>query len=355
MEGRELRRVASIAATGFGLSAMAIADLRGYLPRGAARRRVLRTMEYLAGRAKRRHGFFYHFVDASTGGRVWNSEISSVDTAWLLCGILHCREHWEGVPAIRRLATEIIGRVNWRWMLNGRTTLCHGWTPEQGFLPSHWDSYSELLAMYLLAISSPTFPIPATSWDAWSRPLRRWAGLTYIDTGAPLFVHQYSHAWFDFRERRDRYADYFRNSQSATEAHRLYCIALSREFPWYGPDLWGVTASDSRRGYQFWPSPSAPPDGTLVPCAAGGSVPFLPRECVRVLRTMLQRYGAKVWGRYGFVDAFHPYENWFSPDVIGINQGIVLLMAENVRSGSVWKAVMSAPEARRGLEATGLA
>ncbi len=353
-EGPDRRHVASIAATGFGLSALAIADRRGYLEPGAARARAERTVAYLRSRVPHKRGFFYHFLDMRTGRRAWRSEISSVDTAWLLCGLLHCRFHFDS-PRMRRLASEILDRVDWRWMLNGGETLCHGWTPERGFLPYRWDEYSELLAMYLLAIGSSGSPIPVSCWDAWARPIRTTSELTFIHAAAPLFAHQYSHAWFDFRDRRDRYADYFRNSQAATLAHREYCIALAKRFPWYGPEMWGVTASDSTRGYRVWGFPSSPPDdGTLVPCAAGGSIPFLPRNCTAVLRNMLRRYGGRVWGRYGFVDAFQPDLEWYSRDVIGIDQGIMLLMAENARSGKVWEAVMSAPETRRAMQAVGL-
>jgi hypothetical protein len=298
-------------------------------------------------------GFFYHFLDSSTGKRVWKSEASSIDTTWLLCGALHCRAHWDD-DQIRRLTTELLNRADWRWMLNASQTLSHGWTPEEGFLPYRWDRYSELLAMYLLAIGSESNAIPPSSWDAWARPMRSYNGIFVIDDSTPLFVHQYSHAWFDFRDRRDKYADYFRNSQRATQAHRLYCMQLSDRFPWYGPTMWGVTASDSQSGYRVWGSPTAPPDGTLVPCAAGGSIVFLPALCGAVLEAMRERYGDKVWCKYGFVDAFHPKEDWFSPDAIGIDLGIMLLMAENARSGAVWQAVMSTREAQRGVEATGL-
>jgi hypothetical protein len=208
--------------------------------------------------------------------------------------------------------------------------------------------------MYLLAIASEKHPIPESSWNAFARPMREYQGIFFIDAGAPLFIHQYSHAWFDFRDRRDEYADYFRNSVRATQAHRLYCMSYTHEFPWYGPDMWGVTASDSRTGYRIWCSPSSPPDGTLVPCAAGGSMVFLPEMCGAVLQNMFDKYGDKAWTKYGFVDAFHPKEKWYSRYTLGIDQGIMLLMAENTRSGSVWSSVMSTPEAKRALEAVGL-
>lgn len=345
--------VASIAATGFGLSALAIADSRRYIDRNKALARVRATLQFLSSHAQNERGFFYHFLDSDSGKRVWKSEASSVDTAWLLCGVLHSRAYWDDAE-VRRLAGDLLNRADWNWMLNGSNTLSHGWTPEDGFLRYRWDAYSEILAMYLLAMSSETHPIPAACWDVWKRPLCAYDGIFYIDASAPLFTYQYSHAWFDFRGRVDRHANYFRNSARATQAHRLYCIQLSREFPWYGPDMWGVTASDSRRGYRVWGWPADPPDGTLVPCAAGGSIVFLPQMCGAVLQNMYDRYGPNVWSKYGFVDAFHPGERWYSRSVIGIDLGIMLLMTENVCTGSVWNAIMSTPEARRSMEAAGL-
>jgi hypothetical protein len=349
----ETRIVSSIAATGFGLSALAIAERRGILPRSVALERVERTLEHLT-KMENQHGFFYHFIDMRTGDRAWNCEVSSIDTAWLLCGALHARAHFD-TAKIDSLVNQIVDRVDWTWMLNGPLngplngagTLSHGWTPERGFLPYRWDSYSELMAMYLLALGSQTNPIPASSWDAWHRPTRTYAGLKWIDSDTPLFTHQYSHAWFDFRDKRDKYANYFENSRLATEAHRLHCASLSHRFPWFGDNLWGVTASDSRAGYSPWGGFDSRPgyDGTVVPCAAGGSLPFLPGPCLDVLETTLQKYGDRVWGRYGFSDAFHPGANWTSPDVIGIDLGIMLIMAENHRTGSVWQAMMSNPEA----------
>jgi len=346
--------VASIAATGFGLSALAVGAQRGFLDRNAAQYRVRMTLQFLCDRAEQEHGFFYHFMDSDTGKRIWKSEASSVDTAWLLCGALHSSAFWED-PAIRKFATELLDRADWEWMLNGNHALCHGWTPEGGFLHHQWDAYSELLAMYLLAVASRSHPIPPSSWDAFARPMREYQGIFFIDAGAPLFVHQYSHAWFDFRDRRDRYANYFRNSVRATEAHRRYCLSYQHEFPWYAPDMWGVTASDSRLGYRVWCTPTAPPDGTLVPCAAGGSLVFLPEMCGTVLQSMYDRYGDRIWTKYGFRDAFHPQERWYSRYILGIDQGVILLMAENMRTQSVWGSIMSTAEARDGMAKVGLA
>jgi hypothetical protein len=344
--------VSSIAATGFGLSALAIAAQHGYLARNVAENRVRTTLQFLCERAAQEHGFFYHFMDSDTGKRIWKSEASSVDTAWLLCGALHSSAFWEDA-GIRKFAAELLNRADWEWMQNGSRALCHGWTPEGGFLQYRWEAYSELLAMYLLAVGSRTHPISPSSWDAFARPMTEYQGIFFIDAGAPLFIHQYSHAWFDFRERRDRYANYFRNSVRATEAHRRLCISYDQQFPWYGPNMWGVTASDSRSGYRVWCTPSAPPDGTLVPCAAGGSLVFLPELCGTVLQSMYDRYGDRIWTKYGFRDAFHPNERWYSRYILGIDQGIILLMAENMRTQSVWESVMSTVEARNAIAAVG--
>jgi hypothetical protein len=346
--------VCSIAATGFGLSALAIADSRRYFGRDRLRARTLRTLQFLSSGAEHERGFFYHFLDSATGERIWMSEASSVDTGWLLCGVLHAKAYWDD-DEIKTLATGLLNRADWQWMLNGsQHTLSHGWLPETGFLPYRWDAYCELLAMYLLAMSSETHPIPASCWQGWKRPMTEFQGIFFIDASTPLFVHQYSHAWFDFRNRVDQYANYFANSQRATQAHRLYCMDLASEYPWFGPNMWGITASDSRRGYAVWVSPHHPPDGTLVPCAAGGSLGFLPQLSGAVLQNMYETYSERVWCRYGFRDAFHPQAEWYNPDVIGINLGITLLMAENCRTSSVWDAVMSTPEAGRAMEAAGL-
>jgi hypothetical protein len=211
------------------------------------------------------------------------------------------------------------------------------------------------MMLYLLAIGSPTHSVPAETWHAWKRPVFEYEGLRYINPEAPLFIHQFSHAWFDFRGARDRYADYFENSVTATKAHRLFCLRLRERFPHFGEDLWGITASDSAKGYLAWGGPPehGPLDGTLVPCAAAGSLPFLPRETIRVLQTMRERFGEKVRKRYGFVDAFNPHTHWVAPDVVGIDVGITLVMAENARTGFVWATFMKNPEARRAIEWAG--
>jgi len=343
----------SIAATGFGLTALCIGEKRGFVSRIEAQERALNTMRFLWKMPNHR-GFFYHFANITTGERIWDSEVSSVDTAILLCGILTCREHFLH-SEVSELALEIFNRVDWNWLSEDTTILPHGWTPESGFLQYRWDDYSEMMMMYLLGIGSALHPLPAASWDAWKRTTFEYDGIRYIGSYAPLFVHQYSQAWFDFRAKRDRYADYFQNSILATDVHRRFCLDLSKQFPDYSDDLWGITASDSTKGYAVWGGPPAtgPIDGTVVPCAAGGSVPFLPEACMRVLRNIKDRYGANAWGRYGFVDAFNPLKNWYDIDVVGIDTGITLVMIENARSAFVWDTFMKNPEAQRGMQRAG--
>jgi hypothetical protein len=344
----------SIAATGFGLTAICIGEKRGYVSVYQARERVLSTLRFLWKKLSHEHGFFYHWANINSGERLWNSEISSVDTSLLLCGILTCRQHFEHTE-ISQLAHDIFNRVDWNWLSEDTKILPHGWTPETGFLQYRWDSYSEMMMMYLLGLGSASHPLPVDTWNAWKRTEFEFDGINYIGSYAPLFVHQYSQAWFDFRGKRDNYADYFQNSILATEVHRRFCISLSKRFPDYSDDLWGITASDSANGYQIWGGPpsTGPIDGTVVPCASAGSLPFMPGPVMRVLRNISNRYGAGTWSRYGFVDAFNPYTNWYDSDVVGIDSGITMIMAENARTAFVWDTFMKNPEAQRGMERAG--
>jgi len=340
--GRSLSRVSSIAATGFGLSVLCIAAKRNYLRPSDCEARVEKTLAFLLEECPHEHGFLYHFIDMASGQRMFGSELSSIDTALLLCGVLLCRQYFAGNARIAALATTFYRRIDWEWMLNGGTTLSMGWLPDQGFLNHRWDIYSELMTMYLMAIGSPTHPIPADTWNALQRPVIDFGGINYISGVAPLFIHQYAHAWCDFRELQDLHANYFTNSIAATRAHQLWCLTLGRSYPWIDQDMWGITASDSRSGYRVWggPPPMGPLDGTLVPCAVAGSLPFLPAECSHVLLSMREKMGDRAMTRYGFVDAFNPKTNWFASDILGIDQGISVLMAENLRSGFIWEYFM---------------
>ncbi|UWZ86374.1 glucoamylase family protein [Occallatibacter riparius] len=348
---RDPRRLASIAATGFGLTALCIADSHGYLPHEEVMERVRTALDWHLNRMPQLRGFFYHFTDVETGVRWDRVELSSIDTAILLCGVLTARAYFSDAK-IQSLAQQIYERVDWPWMFNGGPAFSMGWKPESGFLSGRWNHYCELMMIYLLAIGSPTHPVSPDTWKAFSRPRIQYAGFNYISGNDPIFTHQYSHAWFDFRHKRDGYTNYFQNSVTATRAHRAFCLSMPK---WYRDDLWGITASDSMRGYTVWGGPPSRGmiDGTVVPSATAGSLPFLPTECLRVQRNLRARFGNKAWGRYGFVDAFNPSANWYNPDVLGIDLGISVLMAENLRTGMVWQTFMRNPEADRAMQLAG--
>jgi hypothetical protein len=348
---QDARNVASIAATGFGLTALCIAAERNWQPRDFILQRVLATLHFAAEKLPNEHGFFYHFLKMDTGERIFKSELSDVDTTIFLCGALTCRAYFNN-PEISALVSTLYDRIDWGWFLQGQQTLSMGWTPEQGFIKTRWDSYSELMMLYLLGMGSNTHPLPASAWDAWSRPHFEFNGIRYIGAYAPLFVHQFSHAWFDLRGRHDKYADYFTNSAIATEVHKIWCLEMSHQFPDYTEDLWGISASDSQKGYTAWGGPPlmGHPDGSVVPSAPAGSLPFLPQETLRVLETIREKYSQVAWTTYGFVDAFNPLTNWASPDVLGIDAGITILMAENARTGFVWEHFMKNPEVRRAMD-----
>ena len=356
------QNVGSIAATGFGLTALCIAAEGHWIQPTEARERARNTLRFFATRAYQQHGWFYHWLDTKTGERRWNSEVSSIDTALLLAGVLTARQDFRDDAEITSLATKIYERVDFQWMLNGdRLLLSHGWKPETGFLKPRWDTYSEDTILYLLAIGSPTHPVSAQSWYALWRDRYRYAGYSYFTTiGVPLFMHQYAHAWIDYRNRRETRGDridYFQNSVNATLAHRKFCIDLSYKFPGYGANLWGITASDSAKGYLAWGGPPMDPeiDGSVVPSAVGGSLMFTPELSLTALRTMREKFNDKIYGRYGFVDAFNPNTGWVDTDVIGINVGIILLSAENMRSQNVWRWFMKNEEINRAMRLVGLA
>lgn len=353
--GGDTRKLASIAATGFGLSALCIGHQRNYRSRDEIKSRVRDSLRFLAQDAPQVHGFFYHFVDMETGARSRSSEISPIDMAIFLCGALTCRAYFEEDEDIRRHAESLYKRVNWIWALNKENTFAMAWKPGEGFSSHRWDSYCESMMLYLLAIGSPTYPIRAECWSSIRRPWMTYGGYKFISSPAPLFVHQFSHAWFDFRGKQDEFTDYFENSVRASRAHQHFCEELNREFPCYSKKVWGITASDSRKGYVAWGGPpmQGPIDGTIVPAAAAGSLPFVFNDAIGVLKNLRAYYGDRIWKRYGFVDAFNPLNGWVSRDVLGIDVGISMLMAENARSQFVWNSFMRNPEVKVAMDRAG--
>jgi hypothetical protein len=360
--------VASVASVGFGLTSLCIGVERGWISRDDAYAKSLKVLKFLRDKAPQERGHFYHFLNMRTGERVWNCEVSNIDTAILMAGALCVRQYYPGTEAAQ-IADELYQNVQWDWMAREDGTLSMGWKPEKhvdmepgatgdggAFIKARWDHFNEGPLIYLLALGSKKHPLPAQSWQAWKRnsPME-YAGLKFMQC-PPLFTHQYPWCWFDVRGQRDDHLNYFHNSQLATIAQRQWTIdELSKQFPTYGENMWGLTASDFAGGYTAFGGPPAqgPIDGTIVPCAAGGSLAFTPKLAVDALRHMKATHGDKVYRKYGFVDAFNPATGWIAADVLGIDVGATVLMAENARTGFVWKLFMSCPEAQAGLKAAG--
>jgi hypothetical protein len=348
---------ASIAASGFALSAWAVATQRGWVGREQAVEQVRKSLDFLAHKAPRRHGFFYHFMDMRTGERAWKCELSPIDTGLFFAGAIMAREYFRD-PETTALVDRLIQDVDWEWFLNGGSTLVMGWRDEEGFSRYRWDKYAEDMMLGFLGMGATERPLPVGYWDNWARaPVGTYAGLHFIE-GPQLFIHQFTHAYVDFRGLRDAYADYYRNSILASLAQRRFCVDLRSGFPSWGERLWGLTSTDSSDGYKAWGGPPRTVDanaldGTIVPCAAAGSVPFVPNEVMTTLHYMRTAFDQRIWSRYGFVDAFNPETGWVDSDVIGIDLGITLLQAENARTGFVWAVFMQAPEVQRALARAG--
>lgn len=380
---------ASIAAVGLALTAYPLGVARGYVDRPWARRRTLATLRFLMASpqgperdASGYKGFYYHFLDMRTGRRVWNCELSTVDTALLMAGVLAAAAFFQDDEAdeaeIRSLAETLYSRVDWRWALNGGAALSHGWRPRRGFLRYRWLGYDEALILYVLALGSPTFAVGPESYAAWLSGYR-WKsvyGREFAFAG-PLFIHQMSHVWIDFRGIRDAFmrgrgSDYFENSRTATYVQRDYAIRNPRQFPGYGEDCWGITASDgpgpARRvvdgrerwfaGYLARGVPFGPDDGTISPWAALASLPFAP-EIVMPAARYFHALDLRDGNPYGFASSFNvafggdKLCGWMSPEHVGINQGPIPLMIENHRNGFVWNLMRRSPPVVAGLRRAG--
>ena len=336
---------ASVAAVGFGITAICIGESRGWIDKDDAYRLVLKTLKTFRDTVPNEKGFFYHFLDMRTAQRAWNSEISSIDTALFLAGALFAGEYYKG-SEVETIARELYERVEWPWMLNGRSILCMGWKPESGFLWYYWDSYSEAMILYALAIGSPTHPIPAECWFEWKRPVDSYKDykLVYCTTGS-IFTYQYSHAWIDFRELYEGETNYFNNSVSAVKANRQFCVDNSGLYKTYGENSWGLSAClgpEGYRGYGAKPG-EAFNDGTIPPSGIAGSMPFDPAASLSGLKKLYTDHKDFLYGKYGFKDAFNLDKNWWAEEYLGIDIGITVLMIENYRSGLVWGKFMPIP------------
>lgn len=344
---------ASIAATGFSLASLAVGQSQGHISYAAAYEQIRRTLQTLRNRAQHQNGFFYHFLDARSGRRVWASEASSIDTALLLAGALLAGQYFKGTE-IPRLAQDLYERVDWKWMMNGTSLICHGWKPESGFLPHYWDSYNELIILLALAIGSPTKPVPPEAWDAWNRLEDEYAGkrVVYSYSGS-LFTYQYAQAFIDFRELDDRGINYFRNSKNATLANYDYSLNARDQHKTYSEVSWGLSAGLGPGGYRAY---GAKPglgihDGTIAPYASISSLVFTPRLSLRALKFFYQEYRDSLYGPFGFKDAFNLDKRWWSNEYLGIDQGVTVLMLENfLTGGGVWEKFMRLPAIERWIE-----
>lgn len=382
---------ASIAAVGLALSAYPVGVERGFMMRGEAIRRILATLRFFRNSVQSTEpdatgykGFYYHFLDMKTGKRVWKCELSTVDTAFLLAGMLTAAAYFAGDAAdereIRALADELYRRADWRWAQNGGATVTHGWKPESAFLPYRWQGYDEAMFLYLLALGSPTYPLPAESYAAWTSTYewRKVYDDEFLFSG-PLFTHQISHIWIDFRGIQDEYMrgksiDYFENSRRATYVQQRYAIENPNKFDGYGEHCWGITASDGPGettrtikgqprhffGYVARGAPDGPDDGTIAPWAVVSSLPFAPEIVLPALRYfediklhVSNPYGFKATFNPTFPETSDPTRYWVSPAHYGLDQGPIVLMIENFRSGLLWRLMRQCPYLVNGLRRAG--
>lgn len=371
---------ASIAATGLALACYPVAIERGLMAKAAAVERSLNTLRFFWNSpqgpqpdAAGYRGFYYHFLDMRTGRRVWKCELSTVDSAFLLAGALTVAAYFtDDTPQqreIRSLAEALYLRVDWAWAQNGAATLCHGWKSESGFLASRWAGYDEALLLYVLALGSPTHPVSADSYTAWatSYEWKRCYDLDYLYAG-PLFTHQLSHAWIDFRSIQDAFMrekgiDYFENSRRATLVHQRYAMDNPLHFKGYGRNAWGITASEGpgpavlqldgveRRffGYEGRGVPYGIDDGTLAPWSVVASLPFAAEIVLPAIHHFINTLQLHDCNRYGFKSTFNPTypgprgstNGWVSPFHLGLNEGPIILMVENHCSGLIWQLTRS--------------
>jgi len=392
----------SVAAVGFGLTAYGVGVERGWITRAQAAERTLTTLRFFrdskqgpAAKGMTGHrGFYYHFLDMKKGERFETVELSTIDTTLLLAGALFAQSYFDREDAtekeIRDIAEALYRRAEWPFFFERPPLISMGWTPEQGLHDWDYRGYNETMILYILALGSPTHPVEKSSWDAFTATYRwdKHQGYEYL-VFAPLFGHQYSHVWIDFRGIQDDYMrakgiDYFENSRRATYAQRAYAIANPMGWKGYGENVWGLTACDGPldgkvtldgRERQFWTyrargtaSHDGEDDGTIAPTAAVSSIAFAPEIAIPATQAIHQQWGEHLYQQYGFLDSFNPTLNvetklqmgkvipgvgWFDHDYLGIDQGPIVTMIENHRSELIWKTMRKNPHIRRGLERAG--
>jgi hypothetical protein len=379
----------SIAATGFALAAYPVGVERGFLKRNDALKRILTTLRFFFNSRQGREpdatgykGFYYHFLDMNTGRRVWNCELSTIDSTFLIAGALLAAEYFnrdtDDERELREIAHALYARADWQWAQNNGKAVTHGWRPENGFIKYRWQGYDEALILYVLGLASPTFPLPESSYAAWSETYKwkKLYGHEFLYAG-PLFIHQLSHMWIDFRGIQDEYMrgkgiDYFENSRRATFIQQQYAIRNPRSFKGYSENIWGLTASDGpgpatkklggrmRRFYDYKNRgvPYGPDDGTLAPWAVIASLPFAPEIVLPSLRHFDEAF-PEMTSEYGFKCSFNPTfsgtsgKGWISKGYYGLDQGPIVLMIENYRSGLLWRLMKNCRYIPEGLRRAG--
>ena len=381
----------SITATGFALAAYPVGVERKFVTRNDAIKRTLTTLRFFWNSpqgpepdATGYKGFYYHFLDMKTGRRTWNCELSTIDSTFLIAGALTAAEYFnrdsEAEREIRTLAKAIYARTDWQWAQNRGVTVTHGWKPESGFIKYRWQGYNEALLLYVLGLASPTHALPAKSYQAWTRTYKwkKLYGHEFLYAG-PLFIHQLSHMWIDFRGIQDQYMrkhgiDYFENSRRATYVQQQYAIRNPRQFKGYGEYIWGLTASDGPGpatmkvggklctfyDYKGRAVPNGPDDGTLAPWAVIASLPFAPEIVLPSLEYFDETF-PEMTSKYGFKCSFNPTfseasgTGWISKGYYGLDQGPIVLMIENYRSGFLWQLMQRCPYIIEGLRRAGFA
>jgi hypothetical protein len=384
---------ASITAIGFGLTAYVIGVERGFMTRPDAIDRILTTLRFFWNSsqgadpgATGHHGFYYHFLHMDTGRRAWESELSTIDSTFLLAGMLAAGTYFDGTSPeereIRTLADQLYRRADWQWAQNGGKMVTHGWKPETGFIPYSWEGYCEALILYELGLAAPTHPLPSDSYPAWTESYawKTLYGYEFLYAG-PLFVHQLSHMWIDFRGIQDdvmrsRGIDYFENSRRATYVQQQYAIQNPLDYRGYGENCWGITASDGPGPIglkidgierRFWDytargAPYGPDDGTIAPWAAAASLPFAPEIVLPALQHFNDVY-PEMSSEYGFKCSFNPTftaegqtrRGWISRGYYGLDQGPIVMMIENYRTGFLWELMKRCPYITEGLRRAGFA
>jgi hypothetical protein len=383
----------SVAVIGLGLCCYIVGVNRGLITKADAIQKTLVILRFFsAGHqgtepdAMGYKGFYYHFLDMETGKRAWTCELSTVDTAFFIAGVLTAAGYFtadsQDELEIRTLADQVYRRIDWTWALNGTANICHGWNAESGFLPYYWkDDYSEAHLLYIFALGSPTFAIGKEGYDQWTATFK-WEtiyGIAHLYSG-PLFIHQLSQIWIDFRGIRDEFnrktgIDYFENSRRATYVQQQYAIENSHHFAHYSKNCWGFTASDGpgnqtviigdqqRTFYDYISrgAPFGPDDGTVSPWAVVASLPFAPEIVIETIRHAIERLHLKSHQQYGFNASFNPTypeksrnsNGWVSPWIFGLNQGPTILMIENYDSGLIWQIAKNCPYIEKGLQKAG--